>query len=88
MEREKWGFGVIGDGMSQLIMVIVDHFEARERKKMVEWLGRERVFIYGLITRIKVWTRWLFLWILVVDKFNSLFAVVLFVFSCSCVVCI
>ena len=55
---------------------------------MVEWLGRERVFFYGLITRIKVWTRWLFLWILVVDKFNSLFAVVLFVFSCSCVVCI
>lgn len=36
MEREKWGFGVIGDGMSQLIMVIVDHFEAREREK--KWL--------------------------------------------------
>lgn len=46
---------------------------------MVERIGRERVFIYGLITRIKVWTRWLFLWILVVDKFNFLF--------CSCGVC-
>ena len=27
---------------------------------MVERIGRERVFIYGLITRIKVWTRGFF----------------------------
>ena len=45
MEREKWGFGVIGDGMSQLIMVIVDHFEARERKKWLNGL-EENVYLF------------------------------------------
>ena len=55
---------------------------------MVERIGRERVIYLWFDNEDKGLDTWLFLWILVVDKFNSLFAVVLFVFSCSCVVCI
>ena len=46
---------------------------------MVERIGRERVIYLWFDNEDKGLDTWLFLWILVVDKFNFLF--------CSCGVC-
>jgi len=65
VEGEKWGLGVVRDGIRHLIIAV--HFELRTEKERKWWVIYTEMDIYIYIVGKKMG------WIEVVDEFNLLF---------------